>query len=278
MKQRKALNIAVEAKLWKYNYWHNEAVKYAQHIYSSDSIFSFIPKNASSTLRWSIAVDNGILDVDCDIKWTTKPPNSWIFNPTLYYQLKNNYTFVILRCPYSRLASSYLDQIVRKPHIYLTHWPKENILRTTLDPLMSRYVTFDRFVKKIRSNKNFLYGNAHWIPQFRFLLYDDYDDYFCVEEFGKVVDTLREKIGFKVYDTRKRLNHGIDSLKKIEVPNPHKLNAKELLEMKNNGEIVNPKSLFTDEHIEIVKNLYAEDIDLYRSKFGEKNLMFPDTL
>lgn len=274
MKKRKLLHKATEATLWKHNYWHNEAVRFAQHIYSSDSIYSFIPKNASSTMRYSIAVENGILDMGVDIRWTAKVSNTWVFIPSLQYQVLNNYTFTILRCPFARLASSFLDQMLRRPHIYMTGWPKENYLRTIWDRPMTRYVNFERFVKKIDSSYKFFYGNGHWIPQFRFLIYDDYDDYFCVEEFGTVVKTLKEKINLDIHDVRKLSNHGIDSLKKVSVPNPHKLSVGELQEMKKAREIVDPKTLFTEEIHAIVKKLYQKDIDLYIEKFGDKNLMF----
>lgn len=274
MKQRKLLNVANDGKCWKHNYWHNEALKFAKHIYSSNSIYTFIPKNASQTMRYSIDIENGIWDVDCQKQWTTKVSSNNVFSPTLQYQIRNNYAFVILRCPFSRLASAFLDQFIRRPHIYITHQHKEGILKRTLDPTFRNYVTFERFVKKIQSNWRFFTGNAHWSPQVQFLLYENYDDYFCIEEFSHVIKTLKEKINLKVYDARKISKHGIDGLKKISIPNSHKLNMKDIMAMKEIGEIIDPKSLFNEELYDITKNLYRNDINLYKNKVGEKNLMF----
>ena len=45
---------------------HAFAERHALNVYKSNSIYSFIPKNACSTLRLSLAVANGVVtDGDC---------------------------------------------------------------------------------------------------------------------------------------------------------------------------------------------------------------------
>jgi hypothetical protein len=66
-------------------------------------------------------------------------------------------------------------------------------------------LTFRTFVDRIPQVRRL---NEHWRPQTDFLIYEDYDDWFCVEDFGRAVETLRDKIGFAVKDTRHLLDHG----------------------------------------------------------------------
>ncbi|WP_373416736.1 sulfotransferase family 2 domain-containing protein, partial [Vibrio parahaemolyticus] len=40
--------------------------------------------------------------------------NNQTFNATLSEALRTDYSFVILRCPFSRLASTFLDKIVSR--------------------------------------------------------------------------------------------------------------------------------------------------------------------
>ena len=44
--------------------------------------------------------------------------------------------------------------------------------------------------------------------------------------------------------------------------------------MKEEGSVPNYKSMFSKTEIELVEDIYKDDIDLYKSHFGEKNLLF----
>jgi len=68
-------------------------------IYPLDAVYTFIPKNACSTLRYSIAIANGFLGDFSDIKWIHK--NNQTFMSTQREVSLASYTFVILRCPYT---------------------------------------------------------------------------------------------------------------------------------------------------------------------------------
>lgn len=48
---------------------HKFSESYALSIYKTRSIYSFIPKNACSTLRFSVAVANGFLKDLKDVEW-----------------------------------------------------------------------------------------------------------------------------------------------------------------------------------------------------------------
>jgi hypothetical protein len=89
---------------------HQFASRHALSIYGARAIYSFIPKNGCSTLRYTVARANGCIDGPSDINWIHS--NNLSFSATLRELLTAQYTFVVLRCPYSRLASVFLDKIV----------------------------------------------------------------------------------------------------------------------------------------------------------------------
>ncbi|MBT1695493.1 sulfotransferase family 2 domain-containing protein [Fulvivirgaceae bacterium PWU4] len=265
-------NPSVTSENWRRNTRHQFAADFAQEIYASNSIYSHIPKNASSTMRYSVALANRLITPSTDISWVYA--NNMTFVPSLRFQTLADYTFVILRCPFSRLASAFLDQIVRRPHMYVMRQRKKGFNRHIVDKIVARHITFERFVLKLRDNPGFLRLNAHWRPQVDFLLYEEYDDYFCVENMGSATKILKEKIDLDVVDTRHLAKHGIDRYKKVVVENGFQLTAPQIQKMKHANTIVDPQCLYSAQLVKMVANLYAQDIDLYWDKFGGENLLF----
>ena len=258
---------------------HRFAQKKALRLYKSNAIYTFIPKNACSTMRLSLAFYNGCIDRIEDVTWIHR--NNSTFQANLASLCSADYTFVILRCPFSRLASVYLDKIVG---LKLTHKLYRNRQKRNLLKLINKFL-FDRIRFDLRSmsfynfvrilNDNALRFDPHWRPQVDFLVYKDYDDYFCAEEFSIVVKTLKSKLDLDIRDARKLTLHGTDHLKKIEDKNFSTLPASTIRQMKENGEYPSYKSLYNDESIELVKTMYSQDIDIYNSIFGNSNLLFP---
>ncbi|WGL15406.1 sulfotransferase family protein [Microbulbifer bruguierae] len=62
------------------------------------------------------------------------------------------FKFTVVRNPYSRLLSAYLDKVVR-----FSDRPGNGI-------------TFEQFVEKLATDRKYLYSNAHWVPQSDLLL------------------------------------------------------------------------------------------------------------
>ncbi|MEA1983003.1 MAG: sulfotransferase family 2 domain-containing protein [Campylobacterota bacterium] len=89
---------------------HKFATNYALNIYNTQSLYTFIPKNGCSTMRVSLAIANGCIKNIDDFNWIHK--NNQTFKAELSDLITAKYTFVILRSPYRRLASTYLDKIV----------------------------------------------------------------------------------------------------------------------------------------------------------------------
>ena len=92
----------------------NPSFKFANNhalmIYNSDALYTFIPKNACSTMRLSLAMANGCISDTKDYNWIHKNNATFVVN--LVEIIKAKYTFVILRDPFRRLASVYIDKIV----------------------------------------------------------------------------------------------------------------------------------------------------------------------
>ncbi|MFM7425893.1 MAG: sulfotransferase family 2 domain-containing protein, partial [Elainella sp.] len=244
---------------------HQFAASHALRLYHANAIYSFIPKNGCSSLRVSLAIANGCITDLKDFNWIHK--NNATFKADLASLVTASYTFTILRCPFARLASVYLDKIVsRTPEV----WQLRDSLKRTLEP---EELTFKAFISAL-TQPTILKSNIHWQPQVDFLVYQQYDDYFCLENFSHAVKTLQEKINLTVIDARPLTKHGIDSLEKIEGNDFSSVSPAEIQSLKSSGQCPSPRTLYNEELIDTVKTLFKADIDLYTQLFGRQNLMF----
>jgi hypothetical protein len=252
--------------LLKNNPKHQFAMRHALRIYRSNSIYSFIPKNACSTMRLSLALENQCIKSKDDFNWIHQNNNT--FSADLASLITADYTFVILRCPYARLASCYLDKIVDRTQ---DAWILYNLIDRTQELSDFTFEAFVKFMQKAPLKK----GNIHWQPQIDFLVYEEYDDYFCVEELSQAIPTLKEKIGLSVIDARDLTQHGLNHLELVrEAESYSKMSPDEIFSLKRSGQCPDPQLLYNDELIEIVRKCYQPDITLYSEIFGSKNLMF----
>lgn len=92
---------------------HQFAARHALKLHSrcdGVTIYTFIPKNACTTLRYSLAIANGCIQGPQDFDWIHK--NNWVFSANTSELVSASRSFVVLRCPFSRLASFYLDKVV----------------------------------------------------------------------------------------------------------------------------------------------------------------------
>jgi hypothetical protein len=239
---------------------------HALRIYSANAIYSFIPKNACSTLRVSLAIANGCIRDAKDFNWIHQ--NNDTFSADLASALTASYTFVVLRCPYARLASAYLDKIVG-------HYPDAwQLYELTLRKIEVSAMSFDFFVRQLHK-KTIRKANIHWQPQVDFLLYEHYDDYFCLENFAEAAAVLENKINLPVVDARDLTKHGIGRFTLLGGQGEYaRHTAFDIMRLKHAGHCPSPVSLYTEELVAIVKECYRADLELYTSLFGNKNLLF----
>jgi len=245
---------------------HSFAQRHALNLYKAKAIYSFIPKNACSTLRTTVAYTNGCIKNKADFNWIHA--NNQTFSATLAELASAEYTFTVLRCPFSRLVSVYLDKIVDRTEFA---WVYVNNLHNR--QISIEDVTFDFFIKSLR-NPMVKNGNIHWRPQLDFLVYEEYDDYFALENFSSLEQSLKQRIDVNVIDARALTQHGSDTYKKLSHSNFSHTPPLELLNYKAQGQLPTPKAMYNDELIDIVKQLYQDDIHLYRNVIGSETLMF----
>jgi hypothetical protein len=252
--------------LLKYNEPHAFAMHHALRLYAANAIYTYIPKNACSTLRLSLAIANGCIRDTADFQWIHH--NNTTFCADLASAQTATYTFVVLRCPYARLASAYLDKIVGHYPEAWAFYELAGYQREVSD------ISFDFFIRQL-AEPSIRTANIHWRPQVDFLLYDQYDDYFAVENFSHVVQSLQQKIDLSVVDARHLTQHGTDDFTLLgQVGDYAQQSAFSIRQLKHAGQCPRHAALYTDELIALVKKHYAADIALYESLFGTKGLLF----
>jgi len=216
-------------------------------------------------MRLSLAMANGCISDTKDYNWIHKNNATFVVN--LVEIIKAKYTFVILRDPFRRLASVYIDKIVDRT---VEAWSLYDRLDRKVE---LKELTFKKFVETI-AKPGFFRSNIHWRPQVDFLMYAEYDDYFCLEDFSKAIPLIEEKANIKVYDARNLTKHGLDQYETINDKDFSNTLPVEIFNLKDKGYAPSYESLYTDELRELVNTLYRDDFSLYTDKFGKENLLF----
>ena len=250
-------NARLESSTVGQNKLYAFSLEHSLSIYPLDAVYTFIPKNACSTLRYSIAIANGFLGDISDINWIHQ--NNPTFVSTQREVALASYTFVVLRCPYTRIASCFLNKIV----------DEEFKFNDAMGNKVS--LNFHDFLSVIKSQQR-SERDEHWTNQSDFLHYEKYDEYFSLESFSEAINSLGAR-GFTVYDTRATLKHDLSNMKRVD-GDFSKMNEVELKKMKEEGCAPNYKSMFGDVEIDLVNDIYNDDIKLYKSHFGDNCLLF----
>jgi hypothetical protein len=246
---------------------HQVAASHALNIYSSGAIYTFIPKNACSTMRLSLAIANGCIADGSGVEWIHK--NNDTFRADLRDLVRAAYTFVILRDPFARLASCFLDKIVSQRH------PAERLRELASPSLDLDTITFADFVDFL-GDSPVREGNMHWRPQTDFLVYERYDDYFAVENFAAASATIKVRAGLDVVDARPLTAHGLDRYRLLPAETDYSTApVHEIARLKHHGDCPDPRSLYTPSLVDSVARLYAEDFSLYAEKIGLPTLFPP---
>ena len=252
-------NARLEYSTVNQNELYTFSLEHALSIYPLDAVYTFIPKNACSTLRYSIAIANGFLSDISDISWIHQ--NNPTFISTQREVSLASYTFVVLRCPYTRVASSFLNRIVDEEFIFYDDAAMTNRVSINFHDFLSIIKSQDRSEM-----------DQHWRNQSDFLHYERYDEYFSLESFSEAINSLGAR-GFTVHDTRATLKHDLSNMKRVD-GDFSKTKQEELQKMKEEGYLPSYKSMFGDVEIELANDIYNDDINLYKSHFGDNCLLF----
>ena len=257
----------------QHNGLHAFAHRRALAVYGISAVYTYIPKNACSTLRYSLAIHNGYLWPGDDPEWIHENNATFVADRRLLAEAA--YTFVVLRCPYRRLVSAYLDKVVgasvlARVLVARSNAPEDLEAVTAGDLHALSFADFARICLSPPSGAI----DSHWYPQVNCLVYEDYDDWFSVEAFDKATETLARR-GLAVHDTRDRIAHSTAGLDKIG-GDFAKVPAGEIYRMRQAGKVPHYESLYDEETRAVVAENYASDIALYRDKLGPEGLLFAD--
>ena len=231
---------------------HLFAAQHALRIYRAKAIYSFIPKNGCTALRYALAIANGVLKPGDALQWVHK--NNATFVASLPDLILADYTFVIVRCPYRRLASAFLDKVIGE------QGRRDRFIKAT--GIAEQDITFRRFATAMCDPvaRN---ADHHWTPQISFLVYSEYDDVFCLEDFNGMVRRLKDRIDLDVFDVRKQVRHGLDTYTLVDGDFAD-LPIAEIADMRREGRSPPAASLYDTEIFNAVSLAYAEDVALHR--------------
>jgi len=273
------------------NLRRNEKFKFSSayllSIYGLNAVCTYIPKNACSSLRFSVAMSNGYVSSISDVGWIHN--NNDAFVATKREAATADYAFVILRCPYRRAVSAFLDKIVggeiyrlqssqreRVEHKkgLISHTVKgANLFRTHRKESLKRKLeamSFRSFIEEI-ADQPAEKKDHHWRNQSDFLMFNEYDDYFCVEDINGAIDTLKSR-GFDLVDTRPALRHDT-SFQRETVEVSADTTVANLRALKLLKRLPGPAALYDGELYDLVSEVFADDIALYQTKVNTGSLL-----
>lgn len=257
------------------------ARRHALLIRSSGAVCTYIPKNGCSTLRYSVAVANGrpedaatLAYIHTDIADLLARGRDLADCP---------YSFVILRCPYRRIASSFFDKAaaahsrarslyVRRPRLFRPSPGSASgkaAAAIVHEKIMA--LTFVDFLALLQTRRRETIDH-HFRPQSDFLLPRGYDDYFALERLSLATPKLRENANLPIIDGG---NHVISRLKKVTV-DAAELTIAGLMDLKASGCTPTYESFFNDASRQAVETFFSSDLALYKTHFGSSDLLFTD--
>ncbi len=245
---------------------HQLAAAHALVHFRSGSVYSFIPKNACTTMRVSLALANGFIESDAQWEWVHK--NNRSYSASLPQLAAAPYSFVILRCPFRRIASVYLDKIVGKSEDMWSLW------QSTGEGFDPDEITFADFLNTVLT-AGVMRQNIHWRPQSDFLVYRDYDSYFSVEKFSTANAEISERTGLAIVDARPLSAHGTDRFEEVNEGVFTRTPAREIAALQADGKCPSYAALYTPAVRRQVGLSYSADLALYAARLGVENLLFP---
>ncbi|MGL4236352.1 sulfotransferase family 2 domain-containing protein [Tabrizicola sp.] len=267
---------------------HRFAINHSMALYGKDTVFTFIPKNGCSSLRYSAALSNQVIDGPDGIHWIAQ--NNASFSPSLGELVTAKYTFVVLRCPFRRVVSCFLNLIIDHP------WEAQKLRAHALQHRLGFPTLVERGLRRLTRSltkagltsvesltfadfvtllevPGALQLDIHWRPQVDFLVYRNYDDIFRLEEMDGLVARVKEKADFTVLDTRALTLHGNEGRERIHDGFFGTTTVAAHRKLKQEMKVPAYESLYDPGLYDRVGRLYREDIELYLSHFGRSALL-----
>ena len=239
---------------------HTFAASHALVAYSTGAVFTFIPKNACTTLRYSLALANGTIAGPEDFTWIHA--NNGTFSATLPELVRAPTSLAILRCPYQRLASAFLDKFVNYDR---DAWAFRRSMRDEID---LPDLTFRQFAIALCEDEDLLESNIHWRPQVDFLVYEDYTHWIGLADLSSRIDVIAQETGLRLHDTRDLMRHDLARKSRLEGDYAD-APLRDLHGLMLEGRAPSHASMYDEALRNKVAKAYAADIELVIEKCGQ---------
>ena len=230
------------------------------------ALATFIPKNGCTNLRYSFAMSNKYIQGPEDLDWIHE--NNSSMNASTEDIQRCNYTFVVLRNIFDRIASTFWNKFVyiseEVPDSDRSHAVIENLF----DKYNAKEITFKKFVDCLWTNPLIIKIDEHLRPQSDFLLLEEYDDYFSVDDFKVMKESVESKSKFIIHDTRPFTTHTTYEYEKAESKYYGISSIDELKVLKINKKAPRYIDFYDDEDAYKIASLYLDDIILFCTKTG----------
>ena len=239
------------------------AVNHTKVHYQSNSVCTWIPKNACSNIRCSIAIANGAIASVDEIEWIHA--NNDCFVASTKEILEAKFTFIVLRNPFKRLLSFFLDKLCHadEKQSDISYQIAKDVFE------FNSSMSFEDFINHIWEYPHTIYEDEHTRPQTDFILYRNYDKYYAIEKLGEALEEINAKIGLEIYDTRNKntiyTTKGHDSDPGITFENK----AAEIKNLYDLKKTPIAKNMYDAEMIKKVAAIYLQDILLYASRIPD---------
>lgn len=265
------------------------ALKYALHIQPANAIYSYVPKNACTTLKYSTVLTNRKAVPPALFEQSDRLVSS--YRASLFDIEQARYRFIVLRCPWQRLASLFLDKFVagRRTGRALrlnsdrtrTHLAEAIILRALYRLGARSYIdhatfSFRNFVDLL-TVPGALEIDHHWRKQTDFDLEPlgySYDDVFSLANIEDAFEKITQRTGMKIYDTRDLSGHSANGLHRMTDRCYADTPLTDLAAMRTAGMIPAHTAMYDPELVAIVRDLYHADLELYNRHLGSEGLIF----
>lgn len=245
----------------------NSVFAMEHHLVSKEKklMYCYISKNACSTFKSVLvkyenmaALDNlNVHDLHNKFTWSLMSSYSDLLD-TIYFK------FIIIRNPFLRLVSAYLDKLVRSEFDQYEPFAQNVINIVYSDE--SKSISFQDFIQYLYETKS-QFLNEHWRPQVDFLLFNHYDMYLQMENLKQDIPKLEKAINIEV----PKINVGQHSTpySKMSLDEAWTIKGNQLWQiLKDQKTLPLPSEMYNNELIAKVRERYQLDIELYENLFG----------
>ena len=203
------------------------------------------------------------------------------------------YRFIVLRCPWARIASlfqnkfvadrnnRYFKGLIYNQDVNTSGRVVAKIRRRLRNQIfksggLTEDFTFRQFCALL-SVPNAFALDHHWRPQADFDLSRlgfEYNDVFGLHDLTRACETLEAKTGITVQDMRETSRHTTFGYKKLKEGCFADTPLSELAKLRKAGSVVDHKAMYDDALIGDVAELYSQDFVLYKKHLGSDGLSF----